>query len=191
VGDTITVTPGAARVEDWTIVLEMAGVPTRSPGGAARSAEEPYRFEYSRFDANPDWEVKVHAWTDSTHPLEKRAAFDSLLRGERGEPIVTRRTRRLDYVWYRPTIAGWPRERAGVMATTDVELPPGGYVLRTISDDGIRVSVDGRVVIEDWSIHESRVLEVPIAAGRHRIAIAYFQRDGWTELRAEIIKARR
>ena len=135
--------------------------------------------------------VELYAWTDSaTHPIDKPAAFAELLRGLRGPPAFSETTRRLDYMWYRPParVPGWPQERAGVVATTRVNLPAGSYAIRTISDDGVRVFVDGKLVHEDWSIHESRVHEAPLSGGAHDIRVEYFQRDGWTELRAEVIK---
>jgi len=51
--------------------------------------------------------------------------------------------------------------------------------------------VDDQLVIDDWTVHESVVHEAPIASGTHRIRVEYFQLDGWTELRAEIVKAGR
>lgn len=188
VGDTIVVTPAGGAIEDWRITLEYRGRPTRSPTGTTRGVHTPYVFSYSRFDARTTWDVKVYAWSDSTHPLNAHAAFAALIRGERGQPALTLTTPRLDYMWYRPREAGWPQERAGVMATAAVNLPPGSYTLRTISDDGIRVFVDDRLVIEDWTVHESKVHEVPLSPGQHRLRVEYFQGDGWAELRAEILK---
>jgi nitrous oxidase accessory protein NosD len=187
-GDTVLVTPTPGRVEDWTITLEYRGQATRSPRGEVRRAGEPYIFTYSRFDPKATWDVQVFAFSDSTHPLNATAAFQSLLRGERGAPALTQRAPRLDYMWYRPRIPGWPAEKYGVTATTSVDLPAGNYALRTISDDGIRVYVDDQLVIDDWSVHESRVRSVPLAGGSHRIRVEYFQGDGWAELRAEIVK---
>jgi hypothetical protein len=188
IGDTIVVKPDAGAVEDWLVSLEYRGQPTHSPTGATRPANAPYVFSYSRFDAKPRWNVNVYAWTDSTHPRKTAPQFDALLRGERGAPVLSLATSRLDYVWYRPRVAGWPPERVGAVATTSVTLPRGSYALRTISDDGIRVFVDDRLVIDDWTVHESRVREVPIQPGSHRIRTEYFQLDGWTELRVELVK---
>jgi parallel beta-helix repeat protein len=183
VGDTILVTPASGAIEDWTITLNAD---RREPRASTSRAES---FSYSRFDPRARWTVTVYAWTDSaTNPMTSNAAFGELLRGERGAPAFTQTTNRLDYVWYRPRIQGWPQDRAGVRATTEVDLPPGNHAIRTISDDGIRVYVDDQLVIEDWSIHESKVHEAPLSPGRHRLRIEYFQRDGWTELQAHIIK---
>jgi len=79
-----------------------------------------------------------------------------------------------------------PLERWALEATGHVELPPGRYQLRSISDDGIRVWVDGVLVIDRWSVHESAVDAAPLTAGRHELRVQYFQADGWTELRVEI-----
>ena len=190
VGDTLIVTPSVtgAGVEDWDVRLEYRGQATRSPTGDVIPAGQPSRFVYSRFDPKLQWDVKVFAWTDSTHPVSAPDAFRELLRGERTAPVVTQRVSQLDYMWYRPRIAGWPQDKYGVAASTAVNLPAGNYRLRTISDDGIRVFVDGNLVLEDWSVHESRVKEVPLTGGRHEIRVEYFQGDGWAELRVEILK---
>jgi hypothetical protein len=66
-----------------------------------------------------------------------------------------------------------------------VTLPAGDFVLRTISDDAIRVWVDDRLVIDRWTPHESVVDEAPLSGGRHQVRVEYLQVDGWTELRVE------
>ena len=188
VGDTILVTPHPERIEDWSITLEYRGQATRSPRGDVREAGEPYVFSYSRFDAKPAWDVKVFAWNDTTHPLNAPAAFRSLVRGERGSPVLTRTTSRLEYMWYRAPTSDWPPTRTAIVATTSVDLPRGDYTIRAISDDGIRVYVDDRLAIEDWSVHESRAREMPLSGGKHRIRVEYFQDSGWAELWLEITK---
>ena len=187
-GDTVVITPDSGVVEDWDITMEYRGRPTRSPAGVKRGENAPYVFGYSRFDPKLSWDVKVLAWTDSTHPLKAPAEFAALLRGERDTALVRLTTGRLSYIWYRPKVAGWPLERAAVVATSDVDLPHGAYTLRTISDDGVRVFIDDSLALENWSVHESEVNEVSLPSGKHRLRVEYFQNDGWTELRVEVLK---
>lgn len=175
-GDTISVTP--AEPGDWQVTLEYTGGATVSPRGEVRPAGRPYRFGYSRFEPATEWNLRFFAWKDST----ELGTFG------RTAPILERKTSRLDYQWYRPLLPGLPREKWALEATTTVTLGAGEYRLRTISDDGIRVFVDGSLVIDRWSVHESTVDTVPIAAGRHDIRVEFFQGDGWTELRVEIVK---
>jgi parallel beta-helix repeat protein len=98
-------------------------------------------------------------------------------------PDSTRVARRLDFMWYRPQSSNW-----SLSATGPVELPPGTYSLRTISDDGIRVWIDGVLAIDDWTPHESQVDYAPLSAGRHELRVEYRQVDGWLELRVDIVR---
>ena len=82
---------------------------------------------------------------------------------------------------------GVPQERWALEASAVVAVPNASMVLRTISDDGVRVWVDDTLVIDHWESHESAVDEVPIAPGRHQLGVQYYQVDGWTEIRVEIV----
>jgi alpha-L-fucosidase len=129
--------------------------------------------------------VSFFAWADSTDPRTRPDAFRELLAGA---PLLTRTEPRLDYMWYRPTIASLPPERFAAVATTSVTLGPGDYTLRTISDDAVRVWIDGRLAVDNWKPHESLVDNAPIEAGRHDIRVEYVQVDGWAELRVELVR---
>ena len=131
------------------------------------------------------WSQRFYAWNDSTDLRKNPETFDALLRGA---PIVTRRASRLDYEWYRPVISGLPLERWALEATAMIALPPGEYTVRTISDDGVQVWVDGALVIDNWAPHESMVDTAPVGGGRHELKIRYYQVGGWTELRLEILR---
>jgi hypothetical protein len=124
-------------------------------------------------------------WADTTALAGGPEAFSRLAQAE---PLLRRTLSRLDYQWYRPRISELPIEKWGLEATTAVDLAAGRYLLRTISDDGIRVWVDGNLVIERWSTHESTIDEVPLTPGRHRLRVQFYQNGGWTELRVEIVK---
>ncbi len=186
VGDTLAVTPtagaGGGSGTDWELTLEYRGAATVSPRGTRRAAGAPYRFGYARFEPAQDWAMRFFPWSDSTDPRGKPDAFAALLRGT---PLLTREAPRLDLEWYGPQIKGVPLERWALEATSRVSLPPGRYTIRTISDDAVRVWVDGKLAIDDWAAHESVVDHAPLAGGRHEIRVLYYQVDGWTELRLD------
>jgi alpha-glucosidase len=61
--------------------------------------------------------------------------------------------------------------------------PPasGTYTLHTLSDDGVRVWLDGRLVIDNWTAHaptENRAVVALEAGRRHAIKVEYFQNFG-------------
>ncbi|MGQ0702537.1 MAG: NosD domain-containing protein [Gemmatimonadales bacterium] len=184
IGDTLTVAP-ARESADWQIGLEYQGEATVSSRGTPRPAGTRYHFGYGRFDPTVGWNARFHAWGDSTDLIRDPAALTRLL--ER-PPLLTRQLSRLDFQWYRPLIAELPRDRWVMEATATVILPSGSYTLRTISDDGIRVWVDGRVVIDRWTQHESAIDTASISGGRLDLRVQFFQLDGWTELRLEVIR---
>ena len=131
------------------------------------------------------WEAKFFVWSDSTDPRSRPDAFRALLGTT---PILTRQESRLDYEWYGPAIKALPLEHWALDAKGAVDLGPGTYSIRTISDDAIRVWMDGKLVIDDWTPHESVVDHAVITGGHHTLEVQYYQVDGWTELRLEIVR---
>ena len=182
-GDTLSVTPTVPG--DWAITLEYTGGPTVSPRGEARAAGVPYRFGYGHFEPATRWTTRFFTWKDSTEVAQGPEVFSRMA----ATPLLTRELSRLDFQWYRPRMPELPIERWGLEGTATVALPAGSYRIRTISDDGIRVWVDGKPVIERWSTHESTVDEAPLTGGRHDLKVQYYQNGGWTELRVEIVKS--
>ena len=159
--DTIVVTPARGRENDWQLTLE---------------SDRRQRFSYERFQPIGEWNVQFTSYADSVRLG--------------GPAIVALRTPRLDYMWYRPAIAELPQAKWAAVATATVDLPPGTYTLRSISDDGIRVYVDGERLIDNWTPHGSEVDNVEIRPGRHELRVEYYQVDGWVELRVEIVRGR-
>jgi hypothetical protein len=66
---------------------------------------------------------------------------------------------------------------------TGVLLPPrtGEYLLHTVSNDGVRLRIDERVVIDDWTDHGEKedTARVRLEGGRaHRVMLEYFYNGG-------------
>lgn len=173
-GDTISVTP--LDSSDWELALEMRSPDTmRTSRGRRIAPNTPWRFSYTRFEPRTDWDIRFLSLADTSL-------------ASASPPLATRHWPRLDIMWYRPTVPNVPQERFATLATTSVTLAPGSYSLRTISDDAIRVWVDGALVIDDWAPHESKVDHARLTGGTHAIRVLHYQVDGWTELRVEIVR---
>ena len=185
IGDTIVVTPRLGRITDIRLDLEYVGEAVRAPGGATTAAGSPYPFRYERMVVTPDWRVRVFEWDSTSDPRSRAEAFRVKLTGA---PAATLQQPLLDWMWYRPRIAGIPAERFAVSAEGSVELPEGDYELIAISDDGVRVWVDDRLAIDHWTAHESVVDRAPLSSGRHRLRVEYYQVDGWVELQVDVRK---
>ncbi|MCP4712967.1 MAG: hypothetical protein GY869_30435, partial [Planctomycetes bacterium] len=64
-------------------------------------------------------------------------------------------------------------------------LPAGEYTLYTLSDDGVRVLVDGELLFENWAWHHTTEDSgtIKLGAGRHTITVEYFEINGGARLR--------
>jgi beta-glucosidase len=101
-----------------------------------------------------------------------------------GAPRLTRVDRQVNFEGEAPgdTPQGFTGENFSVR-WTGVLVPPasGKYQLGIISDDGFRLYLDGKLLVEDWTHHAARPLMAPVALEKHRkyeIKIEYFQGVG-------------
>ena len=82
-----------------------------------------------------------------------------------------------------------PHDHFGTIATRSLNFPAGAWRIRTLSDDGIRVKLDGKIIIEDWTHHAPRehtyefTLEQPKEID---IEVEHFELDGYAVLTLEI-----
>ena len=179
----IVVTPATTSPIDFTVTLEYRGSDVISTRGARTPAGKPYTFSYARFFAPIDWTIKFFEYGDDTDPVKQPAGFAKLL--ER-TPLKTLSANRLDYISGRAIEDGVPRDRFALVAEGATNLPPGDYTLQVISDDGVRVWIDGAMILDEWTPHESKVSRVPIGGGTRRFKVEYYDVTGFAELRFDI-----
>jgi nitrous oxidase accessory protein NosD len=179
----IVVTPTTTSPVDFTVTLEYRGGLVISPRGARTPAGKPYRFSYSRFFAPIDWTIRFFEYGADTDPVKQADGFAGLVKGP---PLKTVSANRLDYVSGRAIEDGVPRDRFAFVAEGNATLPPGDYTLQVISDDGARVWMDGALILDEWTPHESKVSRVPIAGGERRFKVEYYDVTGFAELRFDI-----
>lgn len=78
-----------------------------------------------------------------------------------------------------------PRERFGTLASTELTIPAGEWLINTESDDGIHVWVDDKLVIDDWTHHapKQHSADLKIDAERKvKIRVEHFELDGFAVL---------
>ncbi|MCE9637487.1 MAG: right-handed parallel beta-helix repeat-containing protein [Planctomycetes bacterium] len=127
------------------------------------------------------WDVRFFTWTKD--PREDADAWKALLAGE---PVERRTLPALDFAWQDGKVSdAVGADRFATSATTEVELPAGQWTLHTVSDDGIRVWFDDRLVIDDWTHHGPTPHDVALdfaVAAKHTIRVEHFEIDGWAAL---------
>jgi beta-glucosidase len=100
-----------------------------------------------------------------------------------GTPAVTRQDATVDFNWSgRSPADGLPTTNFSVRWTGDLNAPKDGeYTLAVRGDDGYRLSVDGKIVAEDWTTHPASMKSAKVALSAIKpahIVLEYFQGEG-------------
>jgi hypothetical protein len=172
-------TPG--RAGDVRVEFEYSGEATTDVRGIVTPAGKPVRFGFHKFHAPIEWTVKWFRYDkDRQEPRTQYEAFKALL--AEGEPVLVEKTGRLEFVdGYKGL-----RDHYATLAEGAVELPAGDYVLNVTSDDGVRVWVDGKLAIDNWTWHGPTLNTAPLKGGSHKIRVEHFEIDGYSALKVDI-----
>ena len=97
-----------------------------------------------------------------------------------GSPVITRQDAALDFNWGRgspdPAV---PADNFSAVWTRSVEFGGGRYTFTTYSDDGVRLYVDDRLVIDSWRpMRGTRSATLNLSEGTHTVRLEYFERTG-------------
>jgi hypothetical protein len=98
-----------------------------------------------------------------------------------GSPILTRADAEIDFDWGTGSPApGLPSDSFSVRWSRSIPFQAGRYRFTATSDDGIRVYVDGRPIVDEWHDHPVRsyTIDVDLAAGPHEVVVEYYERGG-------------
>ena len=179
----LTLTPLDPAI-DLQVELEYLGSEVRSPRGELVPPGWPTKFGYALFDPAIDWNLRFWRLPEAAGPVPSRAAFDALVKTA---PVRREQMPRLAYANARSFGEGFT-SRIAVTATGTFTLPAGQYELVVTSDDGIRVWLDDKLVLEDWSIHGPKDDRITVAGGPHRLRLEYFQNTGAAALQVRVVK---
>ena len=181
----ITVTPAPGAAVDFDVQLTYRGAAVVGPRGETAAAGAPYAFGYSRYVAPVEWRIRYFTFDEASQPDKNPEGF---ARAVAAAPVKTERRETLDFMSGGAIAEGLPRDRVAIVAEGEIDLPPGPYTIRTISDDGIRVWMDDERIIDRWTPHESAVDTVPVTGGKRRFKVEYYEIGGFAELRFEILR---
>ena len=79
-----------------------------------------------------------------------------------------------------PNTCGIGSDRFSARFTRTLNLSAGRYRFTARSDDGVRVWVDGQLLLDKWIVQAptSYSFEVSLGAGSHAVRVEYFENDG-------------
>ncbi|MBK8555267.1 MAG: right-handed parallel beta-helix repeat-containing protein [Lewinellaceae bacterium] len=184
----IEVEPDA--LDNWSVAFLYEGPDTIvSEFGATQvpTPQQPYPFTLVNFDKKLLWDLSFFNYSAKNDPLQHPDAFAKLLQEtpytkETGVPIY--------HAWWDSPSKGIQADQFASVATSSFDIAPGKYVLEVSSDDGVRVYLDDRLVLEHWDVHEPAVDAVAVAlGGHHSLRIEHFDAGGFSTLDCRIRKS--
>jgi hypothetical protein len=99
-----------------------------------------------------------------------------------GDPALQRAEANINHEWWSASPA------AGIINadyfsarwTRYIDVTPGTYVFTVTSDDGMRLWVDGELILNEWREHPPQTFAVEkyLDAGHHLVQVEYFEKEG-------------
>ncbi|MBP7934118.1 MAG: protein kinase [Phycisphaerae bacterium] len=172
------------RVGDWRTAAELIR-DSRVLPDAVRSLALNQVLAQAAECTSPaaDWDVAFFRW-QATRDLGQLSERWEMARS--GPNVVRVRRRFIDFLWDRRSpVPQVLAEHFGVVASGSIKTPAGVHCVETLSDDGVRVWIDDRKVIDNWTPHEATrdAAQVDLAEGEHAVRVEYFQMLGPARLR--------
>jgi len=176
--------------------LEISG-PAGVMPFALRLRAGAWERELSGTLVSAQWDCVFFPWSKETDPREKLEAWRRL--AEMPEAVrASAGALDFGYGWGGPRDQklgsgvqerGPERDHFGMIARTNFKLPKGKWRVATLSDDGIRVRIDGKVVLENWTWHgptQDAAEYEQAADGEVAVEVEHFEIDGYAVLRLDL-----
>jgi hypothetical protein len=106
-----------------------------------------------------------------------------------GDPLLIRDDEQIDFNWGKESPAkGLPSNQFSVRWTRRIKLEADIYRFSALVDDGVRLWVDDRLVIDAWELGTARTLSVDLwmSKGKHDLRLEYFEKGGDARIRLDI-----
>lgn len=144
-----------------------------------------------------EWAVTSFTWDKATDPRENLEGWRALAKSDKAVHAKVGAIK-FNYGMGGPRDQPWGKtlgentpanDRFGTIATTRLNLPKGTWKFRTLSDDGVRVTVNGKPIIENWTWHAPAPNDgvfTQEAAGEVSIVVEHFEIDGFSVLELDI-----
>ncbi len=143
------------------------------------------------------WRVRVFPWTHDPrkelelwHDEAKKAL--EFARDDLNLPYANGGPSQLADVPQSIRDAKLPTDRFGTLADTKLTIPAGKWRIATTSDDGLRVWLDEKLVIDHWDWHPPAPDHYEFSLdrkGEHALRVEHFEIDGYSILSLDLERA--
>jgi hypothetical protein len=104
----------------------------------------------------------------------------------RGGPALVRDDAEINFDWGEGAPADWmPADNFSAVWTREIYFTPGYYNFNVRADDGVRVWLDGGIIMDYWQQqnYQWHYVNGTYLSGQHTIKVEYFERGGLARVR--------
>ena len=138
-------------------------------------------------DANLPFWVKIVVEPDITE--WRGEYFDN--RKLEGDPVLIRNDEEIDFNWkYKSPSSSLPINNFSARWTRGLQFDAATYRFSIRVDDGVRLWVDNRLVIDEWDDGSVRtvVVDLEMTRGKHDLKLEFFEREGEARIHLNVEK---
>ena len=184
---TITAKRVKDKRTDIAIELEYTGEEITTPFGAKIAKGKPSSFTFRKFFQPIDWEIRWFSMdTAYYNPVKTGQLFSPVAKMA---PIKTEKTDRLDFaLWTGVKVDTFSYEQFITVAEGKAEIPKGQYELSVTWDDAVRIYVDEKLVLNEWTPSKYKFDESPNRkvklnlGGNHSFRVEHLNLGGFSVL---------
>jgi len=158
----IKVTARQVGLHPFRVQLDVGGIPVTAEGCLLAT----------------DWHIRHFVWAEPSSAQAQPKDWETLVTGQ---PAAEARIQSLNLMWGGGSPAsGVPKDKFATVATTTVDLPGQQYELWTAADDGVRVWIDDRLILDAWAGSATREKSeiISLDNGPHTFHVEHFE-NAW------------
>jgi parallel beta-helix repeat protein len=139
-----------------------------------------YLFDFHYFDPKINWKVNFYNFDSTQMVRSKTEGFTAI---KTTTPLHTINTSDLWFGWWGKPAPAVPEDHFATFSEGIFKATPGTYAINLTSDDGVRLYVDGKKLIDRWDIHEPVTDRIELLmGGNHTFQIEHFEAEGFSTL---------
>ena len=141
---------------------------------------EKYDFDFHFFEPKMKWKVQFYACDSAQIARSKTEGFTAL---KTAAPVHSLEKDDLWFGWWGKPAPTVPDDNFATFSEATYTAQPGTYAINLTSDDGARLYVDGKKLIDHWDIHEPATDRVEVQlSGKHTFTVEHFDGGGFSTL---------
>lgn len=191
VPDTISGMPAPLPYSDIKADLQYTGEKVIDEFGRETAARQPFNFSYNKFNLPVKWTINYYRM-DTFNPAKYPGVFSNAVR--KNGLVKTDSTKKLEFTWWEAPGKNVPEDHFGVLATASPVFPKGDYRIGITADDGVRLYVDDKLVLDGWdnskhTFNDQSHHELTMhLEGQHKLKVEYYDYTGLATLMLTLIK---